>query len=560
MITRRNFLQTSAVSALAANTAFAVNTGYPQPIGTLPTPLGLPSDAALRTHPRSGDPDLRELAMRALDAATRAGASYADVRLTVTRQQGFYYANPPIDSERVAVGVRALTNGAWGFTAGANWTFDAMEQLGQDAARQAKGNTWRDVPSTDLGERPIVASGSWTMPIKRDPFDVAVEEKLDFIRSAEAYARTFPNAYANSIIVFERQERTFASTDGAFCTQTVYNSLGDRSFFAVGAVDRVAQRSGSRSAELIAPTGRGYEAFEEINFLDEIPRMYEDARRMLKSVPVNPSRYDVVIDGYAMASIVNETIGKSLEIDRALGYEANADGTSYLSPVDKILGTNLAPPLLTVTADRSSLGGAATVKWDDEGVAPDTFSLIEKGTVVDYATSREHVKALEGWYNSKQLPLRSHGCSAAGNATNISMVHTPNLVMSAGKNDTSFEEMIESIDDGVAILGGKSLVDQQQLNGQGMPGMMYRIRRGKLDDVITDGAFLFRSPELWKSLTDVGGERSAVWKGFSAVKGQPEQTTVHSVRGVAARFKNMRVITTAGRTSPNGGRPGELLR
>lgn len=555
MVNRRNFLRISSFAALAAGTGNPAYGSAQQALLKLTqkTPLGI--------YPPAGDSDLKDLARRALDAAVRAGAKYADVRLTVTRQQGFYYGNPPIDSERIAVGVRALSSSAWGFTAGVNWTSDAMERLGRDAALQAKGNEWRHAPPIELGEPPEAAAGSWKMPVERDPFAVAVEEKLDYIRSAEAYARTFRNASARSVIVFERQERTFASTDGAFCSQTVYNSLGNRSFFTVSAVDRVAQRSGGRTAEFIGPVGRGYEAFEELKLLDQIPEMYEEAQQIIKAVPVAPSRYEVVLDGYAMASLLNETVGKSLEIDRALGYEANADGTSYLSPVEDMLGSKLGSSLLSVMADRSSVGGAATVRWDDEGIAPHQFALIKDGAIVDYITGREHSRVLEQWYRSRQTPIQSQGCMASGNGTNIPLIHTPNLVMRAGNNDLTFEDLVKSIDDGIAIMGGQVLVDQQQLNGQGIPGMMYRIRRGKIADVIMNGAYLFKSTELWKSLVNVGGERSGVWKGFTSVKGQPQQTTVHSVRGVAAHFKDMRVIAIAaeGTSSYERGANGILL-
>lgn len=104
--------------------------------------------------PRAGDPLLRELAMRALDAAKAGGATYADVRLTVTRTQAFYYGNPPVDSEEIAVGVRALANGAWGFTASPEWTPDTLTRLGHEAAAQAKGNSWPGRAGIELAERP----------------------------------------------------------------------------------------------------------------------------------------------------------------------------------------------------------------------------------------------------------------------------------------------------------------------------------------------------------------------------------------------------------------------
>ncbi len=542
MTTRRAFLKTSSLAAVAAGV------GIPHLLNAQPgsTPVDV--------YPWANDPLLRELAMRALDAAKSAGATYADVRFTVTRQQAFYYANPPVESESIAVGVRVLANGAWGFTASADWTPEVVSRLAQEAAAQAKGNAWRGAPPIELGERPPATTGTWVMPVKREPFAVSVEEKLDYIRAAESYAKTFRNGGANSIVIFKRQERTFASTDGSFLTQTVYNSLGGQSFFSVGASDPVTRRSAGRAAEFFSPTGAGYEVFEDAKLLDQIPRMYEESVRMLTAEPVTPSRYDVVLDGYAMGAIVKETIGAALEIDRALGYEANAGGTSYLAPIEKMLGTKLGPSFLNVTANRSHPTGAATVKWDDDGVAPSDFTLVKDGAVVDYASSREHTQTLASWYKSRGMPVRSNGCAASEDAMSVPLVHTPNIVMHGGAKDLDFEQLVSTVDDGIAVLGGGGFVDQQKLNGQGMPAMMYRIRKGKLAETLYGGGFWYRSPEFWKDLVAIGGERSACWRGASSDKGQPQQNTVHSVRGVAAHFKNVRVIDVQAKNNAGSNR------
>ncbi len=517
--------------------AFAASGLLPRMVraGVIGTPVG--------NAPPIGDPTLRMLAMRALDAAKSAGATYADVRLTVTRKQAFYYANPPLDSEEVAVGVRVLANGAWGFTASPEWTPDVLTRLGRDAAEQAKGNRWPGRPPVELSARPAATESSWHMPVKRDPFNVAIEEKLDYIRSAESYARTFRNGNAASIIIFERQERTFASTDGAFYSQTVYNSLGHGSFFSVSAQEPVLQRAGGRGAPVISPTGAGYEIFTDTKLLERIPEWYEEARARLAAKPLDyPSRFDVVFDAYATAAIVDGTFGAGLELDRALGLEANASGTSYLAPVDQMLGKPVASPLVSISGDRSMPGGAATVQWDDDGVTPRQFALVKDGVAVDYATSRDHAPALAEWYRKTGAPVQSNGCATSEDATSVPHIQAPNLTLHAGAKDNSFLDLVAGVENGIAIVGGSVMMDQQQLNGQGLSELAYWIKKGKLAGTIDGTGFLFRSPELWKDLIAIGGPSSAATRGFTVEKGQPRQETVHSVQSVATRFKNVRVI------------------
>lgn len=530
MTNRRDFLKNGSLAALAAGGLFPALLRAEAPNRRI--------DAA----PRAGDPTLRELAMRALDAAKAGGATYADVRLTVTRKQAFYYANPPVDSEEIAVGVRALANGAWGFTASPEWTPDEMSRLGSEAAAQAKGNAWPGRAPVELCERPAAGVGTWHMPVRRDPFAVSVEEKLDYIRSAEAYARTFRNGGASSIIIFERQERTFASTDGAFYTQTIFNSLGHGSFFTVSAADPVKPLGAGRAAPMITPTGAGYEVFVDADLLAQVPKLYEEARELLLAKPLEaPSRYDVVFDALAMAGIVDGTFGPALELDRALGLEANASGTSYLAPIEKILGSSVGSPLVTLTGDRSMPAGAATVQWDDDGIAPRSFKLIDKGVATDYATSRDQAPSLAAWYRAQGRPIQSNGCAGAETGMGVPLVQVPNLTLEPGATDRSFQDLVSGVDDGLAVIGGAVMMDQQQLNGQGLGDMVYRIRKGRLAGTVSSTAYLFRAPEFWKNLVAIGGPTTAAVRGMTVNKGQPRQESVHTVRAVAAHFRNVPV-------------------
>jgi len=77
--------------------------------------------------------------MLALDTARSAGASYADVRLSHTRERRTSMADTG-DDESMEVGVRALVDGYWGFASGAVWSPDEMARLGREAVHQAKVN------------------------------------------------------------------------------------------------------------------------------------------------------------------------------------------------------------------------------------------------------------------------------------------------------------------------------------------------------------------------------------------------------------------------------------
>jgi hypothetical protein len=129
----------------------------------------------------------RALAQQGVDAARAAGARYADARLTrVVRHDYGVDVNDfgvPVftgDDEIVGVGVRALVDGYWGFSASAVLAPDEVVRLAHDAVGQAKENAKGPPWTVDFGTVPV-ATGNWTTPIRIDPFTIPVEDKQDFI-------------------------------------------------------------------------------------------------------------------------------------------------------------------------------------------------------------------------------------------------------------------------------------------------------------------------------------------------------------------------------------------
>ena len=120
-VNRRSFLKTSAAAAAAS----ALVTGR---AGALVMPATEPL-----TPPPSAD--LRDLALKAIDAAKAAGAEYADVRIAQNRSQFVQTRERRVqglaDTETFGVGVRTLVNGAWGFAA----TADLLDRRRRRARR-----------------------------------------------------------------------------------------------------------------------------------------------------------------------------------------------------------------------------------------------------------------------------------------------------------------------------------------------------------------------------------------------------------------------------------------
>ncbi len=536
--TRRGFLKEMAGAAVMAATARGTH---------VPTLL-----TGIDRFPQVGDPQLRELAAAALDAATAAGASYADVRFTLTRVEsiganGFLWFVSD-DAESGLVGVRALADGAWGFAASPVWTTDEVARLARDAATQAAHNARSRRRRVVLGDHVPAAMGEYTTPIRRDPFTVSLPEKVETLlafNEIPTRADVDVPVQASISVEHRRQQRTFASTEGAYASQTLYTSHPAYSI-RVGAGGPSVERKGDRPQ----PAAGGWEVLAEAPIADDVPGLLDDAEQMLRARPVSPDRYDVVFDAIVTAQILAQTIGVAAELDRVLGFEANAGGTTYLAPPLEILGhLALGPALLNVAADRSRPGGLATVRWDDDGVAPDEYSLVKDGVVVDYQTTRELAPVLASWYARSGRAVRSHGCAASEDALRFPTVQTPNLTLAPGHADATIDDLAAELGHGLVVrglegslgFGGGVTVDRQQLNGEINGNMVYEVRGGKRIGCVRNSQCLFRAPELWKSLAAVGGQRSQLRSAWIARKGQPAQQLAFSVTAVPALFRRVAV-------------------
>ena len=248
---------------------------------------------------------------------------------------------------------------------------------------------------------------------------------------------------------------------------------------------------------------------------------------------------------------IHESVAHPTELDRALGYEANYAGTSFVSPPERVLGTlKYGSPLMNVQADRAQPGSLAACGWDDEGVRPETYMIVKGGVVVDYQTTREQAPYLRAWYASRNQPVRSHGNSYAQSWDDVQFQRMPNVSLLPGDEDLAWEDLIAATDRGIAILGrGSYSIDQQRYNAQFGGQVFYEIRGGKITGMLKDVAYQMRTPEFWGAMDMVGGRRGYQLHGTANDgKGQPSQANAVSHGCPPARFRNVNVINT-GRTA-----------
>jgi predicted Zn-dependent protease len=182
--TRRDFLTTSGVLLAGFG------------IGVRPLTAAIPvtqTPEALVSDPLTSDV-LRALASRAIEAAAKAGATYADIR--VADRQWFGMAlkgmmvQPTLNmSAQFSYGVRVLVDGVWAFVHGRQSTPDALVASAQLAVRRARGYATILRQRSEMAPAPA-AAGTWQVPVAVDPFTVPMREQLDLLGACnDAYMR-----------------------------------------------------------------------------------------------------------------------------------------------------------------------------------------------------------------------------------------------------------------------------------------------------------------------------------------------------------------------------------
>ena len=331
--TRRKFLTSCAQSAAVLSVAGLCSAGGGSALQEA-APDGTPAEGpdTVCTAPSTE---------AALETARSLGASYADIRIARYRnQQAFIrtqaafgstkiqHVPEVFDSESFGFGVRVLVNGTWGFAAGNKVQRDEVAQVTREAVGVAKTNAaLTREPVQLVPVTPAVAL--YRTAFTKDPFSVALKEKLDFLRGANEAAMKVPKVFMASAYLWSRREhKWFASTDGSYIEQVIQQIAPD--FFCT-AVDRNQRKTRQRGL-WIPPVSGGWEVVEAARMLDSAQRVGEECVEKLMAPPVTPGRKDLVLLPSHLALTMHESIGHSTELDRALGYEANFAGTSFLTP------------------------------------------------------------------------------------------------------------------------------------------------------------------------------------------------------------------------------------
>lgn len=488
---------------------------------------------------------LRALADAALARARALGADHADFRLERVRSavRRLRDARPAGSSDTTDLGyaVRVVHGGTWGFASGVDLTMDAAARVASQAVAMAKlsAQVIRAAGSderVELADEPVHADRAWVSSYEIDPFSVPDEEKSGLL--AEWSARLLAAdgvTHVDAALHEVHENKFYADTAGTVTTQ---QRVRLHPQLTAVAVDESSGEFDSMRT-LAPPVGRGWEYLTGTgwDWAGELARIPEQLAEKMRAPSVEPGAYDLVVDPSNLWLTIHESIGHATELDRALGYEAAYAGTSFAT-FDRLGKLAYGSPLMNVTGDRTAEHGLATIGYDDEGVAGQSWDLIKDGTLVGYQLDRRIAK-LTGFE-------RSNGCAYADSPAHVPVQRMANVSLQPDPGGLATEDLIAGVDRGIYVVGDRSWsIDMQRYNFQFTGQRFYKIENGRLAGQLRDVAYQATTTDFWGSMAAVGGPQTYVLGGaFNCGKAQPGQVAAVSHGCPSALFKGVNILNT----------------
>jgi TldD protein len=485
--------------------------------------------------------DKNKVADAALSTAQKLGASYADVRINRYRYEDVFTRERQVQNvsrtQDYGFGVRVIVDGTWGFAASPDVTEQEARRVTAKAVEIAKANSAFQRQKVRLVPVQKVAA-KWRGAFESDPFDAPVDDKIQFLlKLNEEALKQKGVGFVDSSLSWVNEQKFLATSDGARIDQYTIRGFPE---FNVTATDASTGDFQTRRS-LVGPQAMGLELLKKHDWLAEARQAGEEAVMKLSAKPIEPGKYDLVLHPSHLWLTIHESVGHSTELDRALWWEANYAGTSFLTP-DKLGKLQFGSKIVNFFADRTQPAGLATVGYDDEAVPGQKWHLVKDGTFVDWQTTRD-LAALLG-------RDKSYGCLHAQSWSRTPFPRMPNVSLEPAKENVSQNDLIAGVERGILVYGdGSYSIDQQRYNFQFGGQTFWEIKNGKVAGMLRDVAYQSRTTDFWGACDALGGQNTYLLGGsYYDGKGEPGQINAVSHGCPSARFRQINVLNTAAKS------------
>jgi len=367
--------------------------------------------------------------------------------------------------------VRALSGGAWGFV-----TTDAVEGL-KDKIELAKRIARKIDRHEDLRLAEAPAGKSVNVPMKKNPRDLSLEEKVELLKEIENAAKV-PGISSTQAVYSEVELTTdYQSSEGL----DLESEMTRMAFF----ISAIASRNG-----LIQGSGEGrsgiggLELFDKENPVELARSVGQTAVSLLDATVPKGGSFPVILDQELAGVFVHEAVGHATEGDIIL------EGGSCL---EGKLGQQIGSPMVTVKDDPSMMQNGY-YPFDDEGSVSQETVLVKEGVLNSYLHSRETAGRMGG------VPR-----NARAQGIDRPVVRMSNTYIANG--DRKVDEIFEELGDGVYLMGSRGgQVNTAEGVFQFNAKRGYLVEKGEKTRLLRDVSLTGKILEIMKDIRAVGND------------------------------------------------------
>jgi len=371
---------------------------------------------------------MEELAQVAIDAALKAGVTFADVRIenstTTIIELNDGITRQSMASRMKGAGIRAFIDGAWAFAQTTNLSRDGMRTTGRSVAKLARA-TREKVADRFTIEGPVFEDNV-KLKVKKPFENVSIDEKMQFVKLIDDQARNFDDRIVATRTIYGE------------LTSEVYtaNSLGTRVYLQ-NAIPRIisvptAKEGPNRQRIQQSISLRsGFEEMETEHAQTIGIRASQLAIDLLSSKTADGGIYDVVLDPALNGVVTHEAFGHATEADNWL---------SHSTVLEEKIDEKVGPEYLSISDDPTLSGMRGSTEYDWEGTRTKKRLLVKDGILSDLLHSLE---------TSSRLGLEPNGSARAQSFMHVPLPRMSNTFMEP--RDWNVDELIEDTKNGILL-------------------------------------------------------------------------------------------------------------
>ena len=458
--------------------------------------------------------DYLDKARNVIDGISLGGGNFMDVRVYLSDTTSIAIRNgvadQTVNQSKRGVALRALVDGAWGFSTTTSFEVEDMLTAMKIAVSTAKAM------SKSIGEPGVVAEDyvfKDTMPldVKIDPRTVPMEEKIRVALDLEKHIRD----------VSDKIKISTASLSDTVQREVIVNSLGTEVDFYncyVSARSSATAREGGLIQNAGESTGTtwGWETIQNANLTEMGEKAGKRAVALLSAEKPPSGRLNLVMDQSLVGLFIHEAFGHAMEADGILGN---------MSVLKDKIGKPVGVPEINVVDDPTMKGERGYFPYDSEGTKTRRRNMVVDGI------QKEFYQSLE---TAAKMGVEPNGAARAMDYNFKPIVRMGCTFIKKG--DMSFEELCQEIGDGVYLKksgGGYVNPSIGQFFFSTQEGQL--IENGELGALTQNVAMSGMTLEVLANIVGVGSD--FMLRSGSCGKGS--QTAIVSMGGPSVAVKNV---------------------